>query len=309
MAIRAGVPFRALVYAQVISGLCQIGAGLYGIGTEPQGGEEEVRYAGLAGNANELGLQLTLGACLIWFLPKKAGAAACALALAAVAYAICTTGSRKAFLMMPVFLLLVVIQMAAYIKKHRAIFAIAGIVGLGLAGIVLTPTILESAKDITAISRTLDPYDSSFDKRSGMAHQAVRLWHEAPLFGNGTDAFRRLSGYGTYAHNNYAELLCDLGVVGTMLFYAIHLYILFMCFRLPLPLAVYCCVFVILLLALDIGYVSYYRKQTIMILMVLASIVTSCHQIRQTAKGFSTGRMSTARPVGRPKFAKLAVRD
>jgi hypothetical protein len=41
----------------------------------------------LTGNANELGLQLTLGACMIWLFPKRAGAIGCSFAFVVAAYA------------------------------------------------------------------------------------------------------------------------------------------------------------------------------------------------------------------------------
>lgn len=39
------------------------------------------------------------------------------------------------------------------------------------------------------------------------------------IFGYGVKGFGKYSGVGTYAHNNYAEVLCDFGVVGLVIFY------------------------------------------------------------------------------------------
>ena len=70
LALQVAVPFRAVVYAQVASNLCNIAAALIGVGTDAPSGMDEVRYAGVTGNANAFGLQLALGGCLIWLLPK-----------------------------------------------------------------------------------------------------------------------------------------------------------------------------------------------------------------------------------------------
>ena len=56
----------------------------------------------------------------------------------------------------------------------------------------------------------------------------VRSFAESPLFGyglNGFVALRESAGrWAVYAHNNYIELLCDTGLVGTSIYYSIHTY-------------------------------------------------------------------------------------
>lgn len=42
------------------------------------------------------------------------------------------------------------------------------------------------------------------------------------IFGYGGSAFSALSGYGTYAHNNLGEILCDFGLAGVISFYALY---------------------------------------------------------------------------------------
>lgn len=44
--------------------------------------------------------------------------------------------------------------------------------------------------------------------------------------GHGLDSFRELIGDGSYAHNNYIELLFDLGLPGTIAYYSMHLWLL-----------------------------------------------------------------------------------
>jgi O-antigen ligase len=108
----------------------------------------------------------------------------------------------------------------------------------------------------------------------GMMQQGIKLWQQHPFLGGGFAAFERLSGYETYAHNNFVELLCNTGVLGLLLYYAIYVYTLLKASRLPGVVRLYCWSFVLLLLALDMGYVSYDRKQTVMILMLLMSFVS-----------------------------------
>lgn len=275
LALQAGVPFKAIAWAQTITIIANMAAGSFGIGTGAPAEVDEGRYAGLTGNANELALQLILGACLIWLSPRKAGRLASLLAVGAVGYAFVAAGSRKSLFMLPVFSVLACLQLTPIIKRRPRttimILATVLLVAVGLA-----PMILKEGKGMVVIQRALTyQTDSSFQKRLEMTQEGIKLWRSAPILGRGTDAFRRLSFYGMYAHNNYAELLCDVGLVGTLLFYALHGYILFKCLRLPPVLKASCALFVLMLLVIDIGAVSYYRKQSIMILMVLATVANN----------------------------------
>lgn len=61
--------------------------------------------------------------------------------------------------------------------------------------------------------------DLSALRREYMKADAVSLFLSNPLKGIGLNNFKYIARYGTYAHSNYYELLCCLGVVGAMLYY------------------------------------------------------------------------------------------
>ncbi|HLP78571.1 MAG TPA: O-antigen ligase family protein [Candidatus Paceibacterota bacterium] len=278
LALRAGVKFATIVYAQLSANLLQIIIVLSGVGPEAPPGEDSFRYAGLTGNPNALALQLTLGACLIWLMPRKAGVFPCVFAVASVAFAVAVTGSRKAVLIAFFFLILMLIQTVhlAPRKRRRLMTALAVTVPC-ITGMVLGPWLYQHGQEIAAVQRVVDYEDSSFQTRADMIQQGLHLWSQAPVFGNGLDAFEGLSGQGTYAHNNYVELLCDLGIVGTVLFYSMYGLVLIRAARVRLFLKLYCWVFALALLLADVGYVSFRSKQTIMILMILIVATTSHH--------------------------------
>lgn len=287
LALRTGVSFQALVYAQVVANLLQIGSVLFGLGPAPPPGDDSFRYAGMTGNANLLALQLTLGACFIWLLPRKAGVFPCVFAVGAVAFAVAVTGSRKAILIGLFFLVLMLIQLVALLPpRHRRIAGTLAVAITGLTGALLGPWFFDGGAGILSLQRTLDYQDTSYFIRLDMIQQGLQLWQQAPLFGNGLDAFRGLSGQGTYAHNNYVELLCDLGLLGTLLFYALHAQVLLRAHQARPTLRFYCWVFVVMLLLADMGYVSYTSKQSVMILMLLTVVTTSryAYQHRRTSK-------------------------
>jgi len=283
VALRAGVRFRWLVYAQVASNLLQIIIVCFGLGPEPALGEAEdaFRYSGMVGNANVLALQLTFGACMIWLLPKKAGWFPCLIAVGSVAFAVAVTGSRKAVLVAFLFLVLVCLQAVQFLPQNRRRLWVSLAIGVPcLLGLFLAPALYQYGQEVVAVRRSLEYQDSSYQTRAEMVEQGLGLWEQAPLFGNGLDSFRALSGQGTYSHNNYVELLCCLGMVGTLLFYAIHAGVLIRAVRAARLLKYYCWIFVLTLLLADIGYVSYKNKQTIMILMLLTALTTSRYALK-----------------------------
>ncbi|MGH7866088.1 MAG: O-antigen ligase family protein [Candidatus Dormibacteraceae bacterium] len=306
-ALLAGVRFRALVYAQMLSNLCQIAAVLFVFGDAPLAGENGVRYAGLTGNANEFGLQLALGACLIWLLPKKSGVLACLFAFGAVAFALMTSWSRQVLLVVPFFLALVLIAAFSTRNKRRRLIVGGFVVALGVLGVSLAPVLEERASEIAAIQRAVDYKDeSSYLTRYNMVQKALSLWEEAPLLGNGVDAFHSLSGYQTYAHNNYVELLCDLGLVGVFLFYAIHVNIVLGASRVRGPLRLCCLLFVLLLVCLDTGSVGYKRKPTVMVLMILGAIASRSQLVTRGAESLAGRRGFGSRSISQDTSCPLA---
>ena len=101
--------------------------------------------------------------------------------------------------------------------------------------------------------------DASSDIRANMVEDALQLWRERPLFGNGINMFQKLSTYRTYSHNNYAELLCGLGVFGLAIYYAFYAISLFKIFG-QIHRGEYRWYWIfslICLLAFDIGSITY----------------------------------------------------
>lgn len=302
LALKAGVRFRWLVYAQIASNLLQILIVLLGLGSPPEPGQEEsFRYAGITGNPNTLALQLTLGACMIWLLPRKAGLFPCLFAFGAVGFALAVTGSRKAVLVALFFLILVCIQAVNLLPKgrYRRLWVSFVIAAPCLIGLVVAPWFYQHGQEILSVKRSVEYDDSSYETRAEMIHQAFDLWLQAPLFGHGLDSFRGLSGQDTYSHNNYLELMSCIGLVGALLFYALHAQVLLRAARARRSLRHCCWLFILTFLVVDIGAVSYYSKQTIMILMLLTVLTTSRYALKQP--GSAGARRSLASKGFKPR--------
>lgn len=65
--------------------------------------------------------------------------------------------------------------------------------------------------------------------RSVLWSEAIELWWDRPIFGNGFEALGKFTNKG--AHNTYIQVLCDSGIVGFLLFSIFLLNLLRNCFR------------------------------------------------------------------------------
>jgi len=107
-----------------------------------------------------------------------------------------------------------------------------------------------------------DNSDPSASMRKQMIEDGVEMWKEYPLLGIGLDQYRVISVYGTYSHNNYVELLVNLGLIGLLLYYSIHLFILFSCLKNAMKsfIKIWSFASIALILMWDMALVSYNLK-------------------------------------------------
>ena len=66
--------------------------------------------------------------------------------------------------------------------------------------------------------------DPSTVQRTLWPRYGFNLGSKELLFGYGADGFSIYSGIGTYAHNNYAEVMCNFGILGLIIFHTAVLY-------------------------------------------------------------------------------------
>jgi len=93
-----------------------------------------------------------------------------------------------------------------------------GAIGYRIEGMILTLT--QGSGDGSAVARI------------AFIENAIDIFKRYPIIGVGLDGFRYLNKYEqTYAHNNYLELLCDLGIVGFIIYYSFHYTLLYKAFK------------------------------------------------------------------------------
>lgn len=108
--------------------------------------------------------------------------------------------------------------------------------------------------------------DRSISLRQIFIENAKDMFFERPIFGYGINNFVELIyqriGIGTYAHNNYYEILADLGIVGFFVFYGYYFFMLAtlikICIKRNSSMAKLMLVWLVVIMICEYGLVSYY---------------------------------------------------
>ena len=132
-----------------------------------------------------------------------------------------TTGSRTFLVIVAVIAL---IFSFFKFKNHKLIFVIVTlsliVVGILLLNMPFLSTMKERLlKAIQTLFGTASKVDTSTLERAVMIDYGFLLGSKRLFFGYGVDGFSVVSGMGTYAHSNFAEVVCDFGLFGLVLFY------------------------------------------------------------------------------------------
>ena len=221
-------------------------------------------------NANAMGMNAAYLFGILLYGAKEAKWKKWHLNLITIAVGIIAilTGSRKAVLMLLIFAICYILfwrpekNMARFFGR---IFAVVGVSVL-LIFLVMKVDVLYDAAGHRLEALYLqwihgDVIDASATTRDNMIEVGIRLFKKEPLLGFGHNGFKLGSGYWTYSHNNYVEILCSLGICGFAVYYIPLLYFLVEAFRLwkrGVPGAVVPLTIFIIEFINDWGHVSYY---------------------------------------------------
>lgn len=182
------------------------------------------------------------------------------------------TGSRKALIAAALF---VVAFFLFWSPEKGTADTVIRVIGLAAACLVAVLLIMNVQVLYDALGNRLETMyryvflgeevDGSAVTRSNMVAIGIELFLSMnPILGLGLNNFKYLSGYWTYSHNNYIELLCSLGIVGVLVFYVPLIYFTVQAFRLwrkKVPGAILPLTILVLQFINDVGQVSYYSFQ------------------------------------------------
>lgn len=116
-------------------------------------------------------------------------------------------------------------------RKKPLIIIVSLILVVALAILIINiPFLSVLKKRLLSMFGTLitgDSYDTSTTTRFVWQLYGLHLGFKQVIFGYGYYGFGIYSGVGTYTHSNYAEIICDYGIVGFLLFYGIIVFALY----------------------------------------------------------------------------------
>ena len=188
-------------------------------------------------HSNALGFRLATGALLCMFLFTKSKKYRWVYLATAIIYSILVlfTGSRKSIVMV-VFCLLIYVFL--YRSKDNKGFTSLGKISLCIVIVVFIVVLWNLIMNVESIYNVIGyrietmlgsfsgkEVDGSIDERTFFTEKGIELFKQHPIIGYGCNNFKqymRELGYShiAYCHNNLVELLCTLGIIGTLLFYA-----------------------------------------------------------------------------------------
>ena len=181
------------------------------------------------------------------------------------------TGSRKSLLLMLLFVLAFLLfwkperNMGKFLGRLFIMILVAAVViFLVLKVDVLYDAIGNRLEKMYLQWFLGEDVDESSISRAKMVAVGLNIFSKKPWIGFGHNAFKLGGGYDTYSHNNYVELLCSLGILGTVLYYLPVIYFTIEAFRLwrkGIPGAILPLSILVIQLINDIGQVSYYNYQ------------------------------------------------
>jgi len=199
-----------------------------------------VRY-----HPNALGRITAIGA-FIWFYRLRADKSYVVPKLLAIALLVAVlvgTKSRLAILLFVVLVFFFILLTARHLGRFLAstVFA-AAFVGVTAWALFAIPALYNTVGfRFSAMLGLSGEVDASTSTRAQMTSIALELWRDNPLTGVGFGNFSYYYFYTyagwaeTYAHNTYAELLADLGIVGVITYFGLLVWIVIALFRMLGP--------------------------------------------------------------------------
>ena len=245
-------------------------------------------------NANTFGLECAIGATIaiyvLWNYSntlKESTLAWLRIAFVMNVVFVLMTASRKSIIVLVIPLVIYsVLSSYNIIKSGRNL--LLGITALALVyEIILNVPILYDIIGyrmegmLNYFNNSGGEIDKSTSTRMMLIEYGMTWFSNSPLFGHGIDNYRnllsRVSRLTTYSHNNFVELLVDVGLVGFISYYYLHIrsFVIYIQRRRNTNnLQVLAVSILAVLLITDYGMVSYFNKFINLLLCLIAFILS-----------------------------------
>ena len=205
---------------------------------------------------------------------------------------ILASASRKAIVVgLAGYVMLYLVSAKYDVKKlFKRIIAIAVICGallvliftnqslyslIGEKLVSMITTLGQSSSEMVS-SVSASDIDHSLHGRAVLREEAWKQFLNYPIAGLGYYNFQYFNGYGLYAHNNYLELLADLGIIGFIAYYSMYFTIIRNAMKVLKrgrernSYAVFVMVFMIVLLILEYAHITFFRLYALIPITMLS---------------------------------------
>ncbi len=194
------------------------------------------RYGSELGNVNAIGIIIGISATFCFYIILSEKKYGYAFFLLIMFPTILLTGSRKSLIFILMNLILIVYFRNRKSFKNMFKFLIITILTLAISyylifNIPLFYQIIGGRmENLFSFISGEGTKEGSMNMRAYMAKFGFVMFKNRPLTGYGIDNYRVLLGkdigLATYAHNNYVELLVDIGIFGVFIYYLAHVIVL-----------------------------------------------------------------------------------
>lgn len=248
------------------------------------------------GNANTLALLLMIAVMaafylLIYFSDSIWKKVILVFCIGLSYYSMFLSGGRK-FVIVPIVFLYILLFFKADKKGRRHIIRYTLIIIAVI--IILYQLIMKVPAFYQVIGSRMEGLFNTFlgvgdaeasaESRGTMIEIGLKKWLSSPIWGYGFDSFKyynlAMTGGFYYAHNNFVEILYDLGIVGFILYYYFYFKILkksLVCFDMPANARAFSVATIISFLIYEFGAVNY-SSTPAMIMLFLAYKVQDSHR-------------------------------
>ncbi len=186
-------------------------------------------------NANDIGMKMTIGYAIGMYLLLKGETNKLLIygLMALILLVALMSGSRKVIILLVMFTALLMIVRAKRQKKilyaaYAGIFVVVSY--LAVMNVPVLYDILGKRIDMVLDGLRGESGGYSMDERTLMIGYGIEFMSGHLWLGNGFNAFSELfgniTGWYTYSHNNFIELLVNTGITGLLLYYSLTFYIL-----------------------------------------------------------------------------------
>ena len=195
--------------------------------------EGQTRFSGTLGNSNEMGVFISFSifatTLLVNFFKNSRFSKVILFVYTPLSfYLLFQTGSRTSILFGYSFLILFFVS---YVKTKKGLLYLGTLSLVMLVGFNYLMQDDEFANQLRFVSERFEgaretiegrASEGSTQQRLYFIKEGIKLWKDRPFLGYGNRSYSYL--WGTYAHNNYVEILVNTGVFGFVLFYLFYLF-------------------------------------------------------------------------------------